>query len=133
MDARTTVRNFWESYEKGDLDKTWEHFVASDIVIHPSSGYEFTRETWMGAEKALFASFEDVKIDVIDQVQEGDKVATRWSLTARQTGEFFGVPSQGRTATLTGTTVDRVRDGKIIEHWAEVGVPLFLQRLSGVA
>jgi predicted ester cyclase len=133
MDNKTTIRQFWADYEKGDLDSTWTRFVAPDLIIHPSSGYQFTRESWLDAEKALFASFDDIKLDVIDQIAEGDKVATRWALTARQTAEFFGVPSQGRTATLTGTTVDVVRDGKIIEHWAEVGVPLFLQKLAGAA
>jgi predicted ester cyclase len=130
MDPKTVVRDFWASYEKGDLETTWAQYVSSELVIHPSSGYEFTRESWLAAEQALFAAFTDVRVEVRDQVADGAKVATRWAVTGRQTGEFFGVPSSGRTATLTGTTVDVVRDGMIAEHWAEVGVPLFLQQLA---
>ena len=128
--AKTIAREFWESWGRGDLDATWRQYVADDIVIHPSSGYEFTRQSWLEAEQALHAAFEDIKVTVVDQIEDGDMVATRWAVTARQSGEFFGVPSSGRTATLTGTTFDRVQDGKLAEHWAEVGVPQFLQQLS---
>jgi len=104
--------------------------VPPDLVIHPSSGYEFTRETWLQAEQALHAAFTDIEVAVLGQIEDGDMVATRFSVTGRQTGEFFGVPSSGKTATLTGTIFDRVHDGKLAEHWAEIGVPRFLQQLA---
>jgi predicted ester cyclase len=130
MTAKTVAREFWESWGRGDLDSTWRDYVADDIIVYPSSGYDFTRETWLEAEKALQAAFEDIRVEVLDQIEDGDMVATRWAVTARQTGEFFGVSSHGKTATLTGTSFNRVRDGKLTENWAEVGVPLFLQQLA---
>jgi predicted ester cyclase len=130
MTAKTVAREFWESWGRGDLDATWRDYVAEDIIVYRSSGYDFTRETWLEAEKALHAAFEDIRIEVLDQVEDGDMVATRWAVTGRQTGEFFGVTPSGKTATLTGTSFNRVRDGKLSENWAEVGVPLFLQQLA---
>jgi predicted ester cyclase len=130
VDPKIVVREFWDSYCAGDLDVTWGKFVSPGLVIHPASGFEFTRESWLGAEKALMASFDNVQVEVLDQVAEGSKVATRWALTATQAAEFMGVPSSGRTATLTGTTFDVVENGQIAEHWAEVGVPVFLQQLA---
>ena len=128
--AKTIAREFWESWGRGDLDATWHQYVAGDVVVHPSSGFEFNRQSWLDAEKALQAAFEDIKVTVVDQIADGDMVATRWAVTARQAGEYCGVPSSGKTATLTGTTFDRVHDGKLAEHWAEVGVAPFLQQLS---
>lgn len=130
MSAQTIAREFWESWGRGDLDVTWEEFVAADIVIHPSSGYAFTRQSWLEAEKALHASFTDIEVAVLDQIENGDKVATRVSITARQTTEFFGVPSSGKASTLTLTLFDRVENGKLAEHWAEVGVAGFLSQLA---
>jgi len=128
--AKTIAREFWESWGRGDLDATWDQYVADDIVVHPSSGYSFTRSTWLEAEKTLQAAFDNIEVSVVDQIENDDMVATRWTVTARQTGEFFGVPSTGKNATLTGTTFDRVHNGKLVEHWAEVGVAQFLQQLS---
>jgi predicted ester cyclase len=130
MDPKTVLQQFWADYEEGDLDRTWDAYVSPDLIIHPSSGYELTRATWLAAEKALFSSFDNVRVQVLDQVREGDKVATRFAITGTQKAEFFGVTSVGRTATMTGTTVDVVRDGRIVEHWAEVGISQFLQQLA---
>jgi predicted ester cyclase len=68
------------------------------------------RESWLATEKAFWAAFENIDAKVLEQVAEGDMVASRRSLTARQTAEYMGVPSQGRTATVTGILFDRVRD-----------------------
>jgi predicted ester cyclase len=130
MEPKTVVQRFWAGYATGDLDTTWTTYVSPDLVIHPSSGFTFTRESWLATEKDLVAAFGDLRVDVLDQVAEGSKVATRWSVTGTQKAEFLGVPSQGRTATLTGTTVDVVENDQIVEHWAEVGVTGFLQQLS---
>ena len=130
MDCKTVVKKFWASYNRGNIDETWKTYVAEDLIVHPPSGVRLDRESWLTMEKALFAAFEDVDVKVLEQVAEGDMVASRWSLTARQRAEFMGVPSRGRTATVTGILMDRVRDGKIVEHWAELGLPHFLQVLS---
>jgi predicted ester cyclase len=133
MDPKTVIREFWAGYEKGDLDSTWAAYVSPALVIHPPIGFEFTRESWLAAEKQLVDSFGGVRVEVLDQVVEGDKVATRWALTGTQKSEFYGIPSTGRAATLTGTTVDVVAGGQIMEHWAEVGVAAFLQQLDAAA
>ena len=130
MNPKTVVQEFWASYNRGDLDQTWKTYVDQDLIVHPTAGVELDRESWLAMEKALRAAFEEINVTVLDQVAEGDRVASRWSLTARQTAEFMGVPSRGRTATVTGMLFDRVRDDKIAEHCAELSYPHFLQALS---
>ena len=130
MDPKTVVQEFWGSYNSGNLDETWKTYVAEDLIVHPPAGVELDRASWLATEKGFFAAFEDVDAEVLDQVAEGDMVASRWSLTGRQTAEFMGVPSRGRTATLTGMLFDRVRDDKVAEHWAELALPQFLQVLG---
>jgi len=130
VDSKKVVKQFWASYSRGNLDETWEAYVADDIVIRSSAGHELDRETWLADEKALWAAFEDIDVKVRDQVSEGDMVASRWALSGRQTSDFMGVPSRGETATLTGILFDRIREDKITEHWAEVGLSQFLQVLS---
>jgi predicted ester cyclase len=133
MDSKTVVKAFWDSYCEGDLDETWDKFVSTDFVIHPASGFAFTRDSWKAAEQALMSSFDDVSVEILDQVAQGNKVATRWALTGVHKADFMGVPSSGRTATLTGTTFDVVENGQLVEHWAEVGVAPFLAQLNAEA
>jgi predicted ester cyclase len=130
VNPKAVVKEFWASYNRGNLDETWKNYVAEDIVMHPPAGVVLDRESWLAMEKAFWAAFEHIDVKVLDQVAEGHLVASRWSLTAHQTAEFLGVPSRGRTATVSGILFDRVRDDKIVEHWAELGLPYFLQVLS---
>lgn len=130
VNPKTVVKEFWVSYDRGNLDETWTTYVAKDIIVHATPGVDLDRESWLAMEKTLFAAFEDIDVKVLDQVAEGDMVASRWSLTERQTAEFMGVPPRGRTGTVTGILFDCVRDNKIAEHWAELSFPHFLQVLS---
>ncbi|HEU0024266.1 MAG TPA: ester cyclase [Thermoleophilaceae bacterium] len=54
------------------------------------------------------ALFDDLRIDVVDQVAEGDRVASRWLLTGT---------NRGRRVELSGITISRLRDGRIAEDW----------------
>lgn len=130
MDPKNVVQRFWESYGQGRLDETWETYIAKDIIMHPPAGVELDRESWLAMEKAFLAAFEDVQVHVLEQVAEGDMVASRWRLTGRQVAEFMGVPSHGQTATVTGILLDRIHDDTIAEHWAELGLGHFLQSLT---
>lgn len=130
--VQTVVRAFYLSYNEQDLDATFERYVDVDLINHAQGGH-LSRADWKAFDKAIFASFTDVSFTVLDQVAEDDKVATRWAMTATQVAEFHGVPSAGRTETVTATSVDRVRAGKIVEHWLDADLTGFLHRLGAAA
>jgi len=91
----------------------------------------FDRQSWLDFDGKLIAAFDDLAITVLDQLAEADKVATRWVLGGHHTGQFLDHPPTGRYASFTATTVDRIEDGKIIEHWADADFTAFLQSLAG--
>jgi steroid delta-isomerase-like uncharacterized protein len=66
-------------------------------------------------------AFPDLSCTVEDQVAEGDKVVSRWTLRGTHQGEFFGVPASGKRVEMSGIQVDRFAEesGKIVEEWAE--------------
>jgi len=67
---------------------------------------------------AAFAAFSDANIDIQQQVAEADRVVTQMLTTARHSGIFFGMPATGKTVSLATIRIDRLRDGKIAEHWS---------------
>lgn len=65
-----------------------------------------------GAQKsvALYLElFPDLRLEVDEQVTEGDRVVSRWTLTGTH---------RGRAVRLWGIVISRFADGKIIEDWA---------------
>ena len=53
--------------------------------------------------------FDDLAFEVMDQVAEGDRVASRWVMTGS---------NRGRRVRVTGITISRLRDGRIVEDWS---------------
>jgi hypothetical protein len=46
----------------------------------------------------------------------------RWTLTGTHEGVFAGLAPTGRRAILRGTNFQRVKNGKVVEHWTTVDV-----------
>jgi predicted ester cyclase len=67
------------------------------------------------------SAFRDLSCTVEEQVAEGDKVVSRWTLGGTHQGEFFGVGGTGNRVEFTGIQIDRFDEesGKIIEERAE--------------
>ncbi len=132
MPAGEVVRNFYESYNDRDLDTTYETYVARDLINHAFGG-AYDRAGWLAADSSLVAAFADLHVEVLDQIVEGDRVATRLSMSGTQTGEFYGVPATGAKATLTGTAFDRIAEDRIAEHWSDSDLGGFMQQLTSTA
>lgn len=77
----------------------------------------------LGEYEALLAgyhdAFSDSEVTVVMQVAEGDLVASRWSFTATNSGEYLGRPPTGARATWTGIQIDRHAGGRIVESWVD--------------
>jgi steroid delta-isomerase-like uncharacterized protein len=134
MSASAIARRFFdEVFSQGKLDLVDELF-ATDYVGHPSGNEESTRgpqgvKQYVGT---LRGGVSDLTVTVEDQVVEGDKVVTRWIARGTHDGELMGIPPTGRTAAVTGITIQRLQDGKVVEGWTNWDVMGTLQQL-GVA
>jgi predicted ester cyclase len=114
-----------------DVDQGFDSYVSTDLV-NQSMGGIYTREKWLAAEKEFAGAFESLTAEVIDQIGEDDKVATRFEVTAKnQIADYFGAPAAGGSSMLRVTVIDRFEEGKIAEHYAEIDFGGFMQGLAG--
>ncbi len=63
-------------------------------------------------------------------VAEGDMVVIHDTYRFKHTGEFQGIAATGKEATLTGTDIYRVADGKFVEQWVEADMLSLMQQLG---
>src|SRR5918993_1484376 len=61
----------------------------------------------------------DLTYTVEDQIAKGDKVVTRYTASGIHQGEFFGVAPTGKPIEMTGITIDRFEEGRLVEEWPE--------------
>jgi predicted SnoaL-like aldol condensation-catalyzing enzyme len=109
---KAAARAVFDVWNDGRLERL-DALVAPQAVHHDpydphgAEGLEGMKQTIASVR----ARYPAVELTVEDQIAEGDQVATRW------TGQL----APGRA--ITGITIDRFEDGKIVEAWRSM-VPL---------
>jgi steroid delta-isomerase-like uncharacterized protein len=75
----------------------------------------------------LRTAFPDIHFTLDDQVAEGAKVMTRFTVTGTHQAEFAGVPGTGKPIKITAINIHRIADGKLQEGWLNADVLGMLQ------
>ncbi|MFF1867322.1 ester cyclase [Kitasatospora herbaricolor] len=130
---RETVRAFIDAlFTQGDLAAV-DEYLAEDYLDHdPPVGSDTGREGIRAAAALFRGAFPDWHAMPDLLVAEDDLVVEHFSATGTQRGEIFGAPPTGRTVTLRGINIFRVREGRIVERWGRLD-ELGLLRQLGLA
>ena len=75
-------------------------------------------------------AFPDLRVSLEEQLAERDLVATRWSARGTHHGPILGIEPTAKQSTVTGITIDRIEDGKIVESWNNWDTLGMLQQLG---
>jgi steroid delta-isomerase-like uncharacterized protein len=132
-DNKTIVTDFIGAlFTKGDLNAV-DDYLADDFINNdPPFGASADREGMRCAGAMFRGVFPDWHSDLGLLVAEGDIVVELFTASGTHTGtEFMGVAASGRTVTLPGINIWRLRDGRITERWGRLD-DLGLLRQVGV-
>jgi steroid delta-isomerase-like uncharacterized protein len=120
-----------EAFNSGKLDVV-DELVAPEFVNHdaalpePTVGIEAAKASINGYREA----FPDLRLTVEQQLAEGELVTTRWSARGTHQGELMGMAATGKQATVTGITIDRIVDGRLVESWTNWDTLGLMQQLG---
>jgi len=120
-----------EMISQNQLDLVDEIFAESFVDHSATPGLPADREGVRMFFGALHAAFSGLHVTIEDQIAEGDKVVTRKTFHGTQTGDFFGIPTTGRTISFQVIDILRLQDGRVTDHWNVVD-QLGLMRQLGV-
>src|SRR5919112_1782573 len=96
-------------------DEIFDRYIAhqpdgSTLVRGPQDVKRFTRE--------FLSAFPDLHVSIEDQIAEGDKVVSHFTIRGTHQGEFRGMAPTGKQIALTGVTTFRFSpEGKVVETW----------------
>jgi ketosteroid isomerase-like protein len=104
-DNKAVVRAMLDALDSGDY---------AALELHPGLYEARVRQP------LLRAAIPDLRHTLEAEMAEGDMVAIRAILRGTHLGPFMGVPPTGRTVEAGILVMDRVVDGKIVQHWANL-------------
>jgi serine phosphatase RsbU (regulator of sigma subunit)/predicted ester cyclase len=115
---KALVRRFMEARAKADLNAI-EEMMAPDFISHGLlPGQQPGREGLKRRIAEIAATFSNRRRFIEDQVAEGDKVVTRYTLRAtHDRKEIMGVAPTGREVSYKAIVIHRIEGGKIAEEW----------------
>lgn len=117
---KTLVRRFFaEVWSTGDLTLR-DAYLAPDYQGHLSGSAEaISREEWTQWFLGFRSAFPDALFTVEDMIGEGDRVAARLTMRGTHLGALNGIPPTGRSVVVSGMSIERVLNGRIVEGWNE--------------
>lgn len=113
---KTIIRQIMQAIDSGD----WAALEA-----HP--GLYETRES----VPMLHAAFPDMQTTMEQEIVAGNMITTVVTVRATHQKEFLGIPATGKPVSFIVIGLDRIVDGKIVDHWALPDFFSLLQQIGG--
>ena len=116
---KAIIRRYRQAHNQNDM-ATLDEIVAADLITHSQlPNVPSGREGGKMVHQGSLASFPDGKTTTDDLIAGDDKVVERFTFVGTHKGEFMGIPATGKQIKVTGMSVFRIANGKIVEHWGE--------------
>lgn len=141
--AELSRRIFEDVWNRKDLDAI-DEIIAADYVHHDASSPAVPRGTegYKQFVKSYMNAFPDAHFTIDDaftagQNEDGESTAgrsevTRWTVAGTHQGELAGILPTGRRFSVSGISIARVANGKIIESWNNWDALGLMQQLGVV-
>jgi predicted SnoaL-like aldol condensation-catalyzing enzyme len=117
---KLVVKRFNKEFiEQGSL-RAFEEIVALDFVnrsaatLNIPAGREGTKDYILNV---LHKALTGIKVEIYDQIAEGDTVVTRKSISGVQVAPFLDRAATNERITMHLIDIVTLKDGKYVEHW----------------
>ena len=123
-------RVFEEVLNKGNIEIIPELF-SPDYFMRSPLGMEVKGPEGFKQLTTMFhTALPDFHCTIDDMFAEGDKVATRFTITGTFKGEMMGITPTGKKATIAVIVITRWEGGKEVEAWESLDLLGFYQQLG---
>ncbi|GIO38447.1 hypothetical protein J41TS12_33080 [Paenibacillus antibioticophila] len=111
------VRFFYESITSEHLMDEVPHYVSDQCAIRTGDkiipvGIEGMKQHMIEVRQ----TYPDLKMLITAQYCDGDYVISEFIMEGTHQGEWLGMKPSGKKLCITGVNIDKVLNGKIVEH-----------------
>lgn len=114
---KNLVRRYYEDVVSTGRVELVEDFLAPDYVeLFDGKRFPIGIEGGKAHIQGVRQTYPDLTIEIEKQIAEGEWVATCMTARGTHLGVWLGMKPTGRRLVFTGVNLDRVVEGRIVEH-----------------
>lgn len=117
MDHKEKVKYFYEHITTNHMGEKVSDYVSDDCAIRLGDktipvGVAGMQQHMIDVRK----TYPDLKMIITRQYCDGDYIISEFIMEGTHKGEWLGMKPSGKKLRITGVDIDKVIDGKIVEH-----------------
>jgi steroid delta-isomerase-like uncharacterized protein len=124
---------FYDVWNKGNFEKL-EAIIDPGYINHnpstpnPPPGPDGLKPIILAMRNGI----PDLRYLIEDLIITPDKVVARVLVTGTHLNTLFGIPGSGRKIEMSQINIERIKNGKIVEHWRVSEELKMMQQLGQV-
>lgn len=120
----------YTAFDNGDVEAAKKVTAANLIAYTTAASEPLDLQGFIDYGLMMRSAFPDGKHTFEDVIVEGDKVVTRGTFSGTHQGELLGFPPTGEQVKFSVMHIDRIVDGKVVEHWGQADIITLMQQLG---
>jgi predicted ester cyclase len=102
--------------------------VDHSTATTPNQSYGL--EGFKGRINGHRVGMPDLRFALTNMMIEEDLMSFQWEMTGTNTGPYLGRPASGNPIRVVGMNLERLENGKIVEHWSDPDKLSLIQQLG---
>lgn len=134
MDKKEIITYFYETVVSKNLLEELPRYIDENCVLKVGDstipiGIDGMEQHLIDVKK----TYPDYTMKILKQYVDGDYVISEFIMEGTHEGEWIGIKPTHKRLSFTGVDIDKVVDGKIVEHGGAVNTfdTLFAEHLIG--
>jgi steroid delta-isomerase-like uncharacterized protein len=98
-------------------EEVFDELLSDDVLDTSGATPTRGRDSFKARARMVSGALHERLVVVDGLVVDGAFIAWRWTLTGTHAATFLDVAPTGKRVTLCGVNFQRLRDGRVAEHW----------------
>jgi predicted ester cyclase len=129
-DDKALVRGYLQALVIEERWQDWDRYFAPGASVN---GSRHAREVLSSIARGLHGAFPDLELEILEQIAEDGRVATRVRFSGTHDGVFDATPPTGARVNFEGLLLDRIEDGRVIDSRQQLDMLGLARRVRGAA
>lgn len=128
------LNTFMDAFNNGNLSAL-DTVCAPNMVDHSTAAAPGQPNDLEGFKKRVNGhrvGIPDLRFSIMKMIIEEDLMAFQWEMSGTNTGPYMGRPPSGNPIRIVGMNMERLENGKIVEHWSYPDKLAALQQIGAM-